>query len=137
MNKAELVDIKFAPIYDSGSSLGRDIHETKIQTFLDNDSKIKKYINKGKSEIRWISSDEKINHFEIIKKVQNKYPQKVAETIHKVLKKYKKEDIERIISQIDDSVPKNIEETELSLQRKKLIVKFVDFRIERLKEVIK
>lgn len=137
MNEAELVDIRFAPIYDNGSSLGRDIHETKIQSFLDNDSKIQKYINNGKSEIRWTANEKKINHFEIIKKVKEKYPQKVMETINKVLKKYKKEDIKGIINQIDNNIPKKIGETKLSLHRKKLIVKFVDSRIEKLKEVLK
>lgn len=137
MNKAELVDIRFAPIYDSGSSLGRDIHETKIQSFLNNDSKIQKYINNGKSEIRWTANEKKINHFEIIKRVKEKHAQKVTETINKVLKKYKKEDIESIVNQIDKNIPKNIEKTKLSLQRKELIVKFIDSRIERLKKVIK
>jgi len=137
MNKAELVDIKFSPIYDSGSSLGRDILETKIQNYLENDSKIQKYINKGKSEIRRTAKEDKINHFEIIKKVKEKYPEKVSEIINKVLNKYKKEDIEHIINQIDNDIPENIGETKLSLQRKELIVKFVDSRIERLKEIIK
>lgn len=137
MNKAELVDIRFSPIYDSGSSLGRDILETKIHNYLENDSKVQKYINNGRSEIRWTAEEKKINHFEIIKKVKERYPQKVTEIINKVLKKYKKEDIERIINQIDNNIPKNIGETKLSLQRKKLIVKFIDFRIERLKEVLK
>ena len=136
MNKAELVDIKFSPIYDSGSSLGRDIHESKIQLFLDDDSKVQKYINKGLSEIRWNSSDKKINHFEILEKVKEQYPQYVSESIQKVIKKYKNVEIEAIIKHIDENLASDIEETELSLPRKELIIKFIDFRIQRLKQLL-
>lgn len=137
MNKAELVNTRFAPIYDSGSSLGRDIDETRIDEYLSTDSKIRKYIDKGKSEIRWTEKEDKINHFEIIEKVKQKHHQKVIDTINNVLKIYKKEDIKNIINNIDNKASENIKETKLSLQRKELIIKFIDLRIERLKEILK
>ena len=136
MNKAALVHIEFSPIYDSGSSLGREISEDKIQAFLDDDNKIRKYIRKGVSEIKWEKGNKKINHFEILKKIKSKYPQQIEKRINEVLNKYNANDIETIISKIDDSIPDEFHKTKLSLQRKKLITKFIQFRVEQLKEVI-
>jgi len=135
MNKAALVDTKFAPIYDSGSSLGRDIHESKIETYLSDKKLLDKYIQNGKSEIRWTSKEDKINHFEIIRKVKDKYPEKVTETIKKVMGLYDREKVKTIVNHIDENIPDFIQQTNLSLHRKQLIVEFFDFRIKKLEKL--
>lgn len=136
MNKAELLNIAFSPIYDSGSSLGREIEEFKIQDFLNNKSKSIKYINKGTSEIKWEPNKSKINHFELLKRIHTKYPNQIKNNISSVIEKYKKEEIVQIINQIDNKIPFNLAETKLSLQRKKLMINFIDLRIEKLRSIL-
>lgn len=53
-------DLKFAPIYDSGSSLGRELDEKKVERMLSGNSEFSSYINRGKSEVRW--SNKHLSH---------------------------------------------------------------------------
>lgn len=136
MNKAELINIRFSPIYDSGSSLGREIPEEKIIEFLIDENKISKYIQNGRSEIKWGKGIKKINHFEILEKVSIKYRVQVKNKIIDVLDKYNENAIVEIIQNIDKIVPFGFEETKLSLQRKELITKFISCRVDRLKKLV-
>ena len=134
MNAASLLNIKFSPIYDSGSSLGREIPEEKIIEYIDNEEKIIKYIKSGKSEVKWDTL--KINHFELLKKIKKNYPEQVKKTINKVIEKYNSDVISNLIYNIDASISSQYQESSLSLQRKKLIIKFIELRIKSLKEVL-
>ncbi len=55
---------RFAPIYDSGSSLGRELLEDKVNLYLNSPAALSSYIDKGTSEIHW--NNKKINHYELI-----------------------------------------------------------------------
>lgn len=136
MNRDELVDIKFAPIYDSGSSLAREISEDKIHQYINDDSKVEKYINKGISEIKWEINNKKINHFELLTRIKQRYPVRVNKTITRVLSKYDENSIKNIINQIDKKIPLEFKESKLSLPRKELILKFIGFRIQKLKNIL-
>ncbi len=135
MNKAELINIEFSPIYDSGSSLGREIMEESIHEYLLNEDKIIKYIQGGRSEIKWQPNNKNINHFELLLKIKSNYQEIIEEVVSEVFIKYKKSEIEDIVNQIDNNIPEKYAETKLSLQRKKLIVKFIDQRIIMLGEL--
>ncbi len=130
-----LVNIKFSKIYDSGSSLGREIAETSISTYLNDDTLLKKYIKKGQSEVKWDGT--KINHFELLGKLKPKYGAAISTVIEKVLSNYDSAKIEAIITNIDNELPDIFQKSKLSLERKKLIRKFIQFRIEELKLVLK
>lgn len=43
----------FAPIYDSGSSMGRELSNSKIKQMLTDSVQLEAYINRGRSEIHW------------------------------------------------------------------------------------
>ena len=44
---------RFAPIYDSGSSLGRELREEKVNQMVADSIQLNAYINRGQSEIHW------------------------------------------------------------------------------------
>lgn len=134
MQASALVNLKFAPIYDSGSSLGREIPEEKIAEFLKNDEMTSKYIRNGKSEIRW--KDDKLNHFELLKYIKNKYNSHLTGTINSVINQYNPTKIKSIIDNIDKNLPEDFNKSKLSLQRKSLIYRFIDFRIQELKKIL-
>lgn len=134
MNKAEIVNIKFSPIYDSGSSLGREIAEDRIPEFLSNSNRMNQYILNGKSEVKWDKARKKINHFELLTFIRGKYKTVVKSRIEDVISNYDGKKVSDIILNIDNDIPKEFEETKLSLQRKELIIKFIDLRVNLLKE---
>jgi hypothetical protein len=69
----EVVEARFSPAFDNGTSLGYEILDEDIKTF-DRD-KIHRYISKGRHHMKWSMGSEKLNHFEFIKKYIEKYPQ--------------------------------------------------------------
>jgi len=136
MRESELINIEFAPIYDSGSSLGREISEDRLEHFLKNDNEIKKYIKKGISEIKWEIEKKNINHFDLLKMIMPKYKDYILNTIKTKFSGYNKEDLRKLIIDIDVNLPNEYEKNKLTLQRKELIIKFIIFRIEKLNEII-
>lgn len=134
LNQLNLFNYKFAPIYDSGSSLGREINESSIEQFIVNDGDTLKYISKGKSEIRW--KGEKINHFDLIKKIKPNYSDYIYKRIKETLLKYSGDFVKQMITEIDSELPEKYKENALSLHRKELIFKFINLRIDQLKKLI-
>ena len=53
LQESALINLQFSRIYDSGSSLGREIPEQNLDIYLSSDEELKKYIKKGRSEIKW------------------------------------------------------------------------------------
>lgn len=133
MDESALVNLKFAPIYDSGSSLGREISEDKLDDYLRNDELVVKYIKNGKSEIRWV--DNKLNHFDLLLSIKGKHNNHLISTINGVLSKYNAVTIKGIVDNIDKNLPEDFNKSKLSLQRKELIFKLISFRIQELKRV--
>lgn len=133
LQESALVNLQFSKIYDSGSSLGREISEENIETYLKNDADLKKYIKNGISGVRWESS--KINHFELLKLLKPKYGVLLTKTINNVISKYNSTEVQAIINQIDNELTQNFEKSKLSLQRKNLIFRFIEFRMAELKLV--
>jgi hypothetical protein len=124
----------FAPIYDSGSSLGRELTEEKVNSMLANETELTAYLNRGVSEIHW--EQEKLNHFDLITKLHGSaYNEIVCKIIDRVISKYNSEKIERIITHIDDEVPLNFQQYKLNAARKRLILKMITLRFERIKSL--
>ena len=97
--------ISFSPIYDSGSCLGREIAERKIEDYLKNPDKIIQYIDKGMSEIRW--NDSHLNLFETAQKAVNEFPD-ISKKILKKIKDFEKtKSIKNIVNQIDTNLISN------------------------------
>jgi hypothetical protein len=133
LQESQLINIKFSPIYDSGSSLGREIPEHNIHRFLNNDSEIEKYIKNGRSEVRWDGS--KINHFGLLAILKKNHESVISSIITRTLNLYNENEILSIINVIDEELPQEFNKSRLSLDRKKLIAKFIDFRIRELRRI--
>lgn len=130
LHKENMLNISFAPIYDSGSSLGRELAESKIESYLKNEAKIIKYIDNGVSEIRWES--DKINHFELLQLIMKEYNSEIKEILKEVQKKFNEENVKQLIYNIDSELTKQYGESGLSLQRKAWIFELIKNRYKKL-----
>lgn len=64
-------NVKFAPIYDNGSSLARECTEDKVRALLQNRSELDAFILRGKAEIRWQA--DKLRHFDLVEQLRKSY----------------------------------------------------------------
>ena len=124
---------RFAPIYDSGSSLGRELREEKVTQMLSDTLQLNAYINRGQSEIHWDGEHGKQKHFDLLDKIaQNGYASVISSEIKRISDKYNKEQIVQIIRHIDDSLPERFSMQKIPEKRKELLIKLITLRIERL-----
>ncbi len=120
-----------APIYDSGSSLGRELSEDKIQAMLQTDSLLESYVNRGESEIRWLT--DKSNHFELLRYLlKTDHKDHITNTILRIKNGWNQEKLAEIINNIDSQVPKVFASFMLSNYRKAFIIKLITLRSKKL-----
>jgi hypothetical protein len=124
---------EFSQIYDSGSCLGREIAERKIDDYLKDDSKIMQYIQKGYSEIRWHNTQ--ISFFDMVRNVMKEMPDVSKKILSKIIDKATNENVENIVYKIDSNLLDKQANTLLSLQRKELIIRILKHRISKLKDL--
>ena len=124
----------FAPIYDSGSSLAREITNESVNKMLANDAMINKYIKRGPAEIRWEGEPKKISHFELIKKIKGlkEYEKIVSDEIKRIESIWKEQEMISILESIDTNLPPDLSNHKLSEARKKLIIKLITLRLNKL-----
>ena len=120
----------FSQIYDSGSCLGRELSEEKVNQMLTDNTMIEAYIRKGVSEIHW--EGKKLNHFDLIQKVKMEYPEQVITTIKLAVRKFDENKVRRIVEQIDLKLPTFLEGIKLPPERKMFIIKLVTLRVKKL-----
>lgn len=126
-----------APIYDSGCCLAREYDDIKVQSI-----DIDKYIDSGKTEIRWEPDNnhsKKISHFELIKNIReyNKnYKTIIDSNIIRVLKKYDKNEIKDIVYNIDNRLSPCHSAYFLPKERKKVICDIIDKRLNKIREIV-
>jgi len=133
LRAVRLVEHIFAPIYDSGSSLGREIVDEKVNYYLTDDNMLP-YINKGKSEIHW--EGQKLNHFELINNLFIDYKDIIFEEISRVKEKFTPSEIERIVMNIDCKLPHELRDQKIPYERKNLIIKLITLRCNHLISLI-
>lgn len=122
---------RFSPIYDSGSSLGRELVEHKVESMLKNNQELEAYINRGESEIHW--ETEKPKFFKLIQNIkQSQYAPELLTILNRLKARHNKEKIETIINTIDESVPPELEFCKIPPNRKELLVILVTLRFEKL-----
>lgn len=130
-----LVLTEFSPIYDSGCCLGRELLEDKIELYLKDIQAIKAYVNKGKSEVRWDVGN-KPKHFELLENLYVVYPEVFQKVKTTLLNNYTIDKLEILIDNIDNKLPSEYQNYKLSEKRKKLMLKLVSLRIEKLISII-
>jgi hypothetical protein len=124
-----------APIYDNGSSLGRELLDGRITQLLEKPSELAAYISKGTSEIHW--NNQKVDHFGLIRQLLNSsYAEIVTKVIKRVESLFDGTKIAQIVNEIDNLVPNSLVHYKLPGNRKQLIIKMIVLRIEKLKELV-
>jgi hypothetical protein len=125
---------KMAPIYDNGSSLGRELTDDRVAELINDDTKLLKYIDNGPCELHW--NGEKLSHFNFIQKLlASSYIQNV-ERAGLFLNKWSDSCIEDIVAHIDDCLPADQAQYRIPKNRKELMIKLLTLRAKKLKEII-
>jgi hypothetical protein len=124
---------RFAPIYDSGCSFGRELDDTRVKSMLLNDAEIEKYVSKGLAEIHW--GESKISHFELISRLleDSDLRNHVKEALIRTLNLFDQKRIEDIVCSIDQPLKDMGNPNILPIERKELVVKLLTLRIEKLR----
>lgn len=129
-------NLRFAPIYDSGSSLCRECTDEKIESMLKNQAEVEGYLRKGLSEIHW--EKEKISHFDLLKNILNtSYGQKLRPIIEKVVQNYNETGLINVLNTMDVDVPEEFRGVKIPQNRKEIIIKLVSLRSQKLGELLK
>lgn len=125
----------FSPLYDNGSSLGRELSEERISEMLDKDL-ILDYVSRGKSEIHW--DGRKITHFEILSNLLNtiQYSYLVRQIIHNLIQLFNPSTVKEIIDNIDSHIPESHATFKIPNERKLLIYKIITLRLEKLRLLV-
>lgn len=126
---------KFAPIYDSGSSLGRELTEERIGKMLNNPQMIDAYINRGTSELHW-GDKKKKPHLELLQLIKKEEGTTTLGKAADFLKGWQGELVHDIVHQIDQVLPPVHGFYKLSSIRKELIFKLLTLRFERITNII-
>lgn len=130
----DVQEAKFAPIYDSGSCLGREVTDCKVQQMIRDPQMLEAYVNKGVAEIRW--DGPKLNHFDLIRKLHAGYAEFITDEINKVIQNFDEQIITRIVYNIDMQLPEELFQHKLPGNRKEFISKMIILRFEKLKEIL-
>jgi hypothetical protein len=126
---------RFAPIYDSGCSFGRELEDERVKQLLENDQEIEKYITKGLAEIHWDGN--KIGHFELIVKLISLTELKsfILEIIKKVIEQFDSEKLEKLVLEIDKELIDSGNTNSFPKERKDLVLKLLTLRFNKLREI--
>lgn len=129
-------NIRFAPIYDNGSSLCRECTPDKIESMLKNKGELDAYLKKGLAEIHW--EQEKISHFDLINRIlDTSFNEQTRLIIKKVVKNYNETDLVAIMADIDAGLPEAHFAVKIPQNRKEIITKLVSLRAQKLSDLIK
>ena len=120
----------YSPIYDSGSCLGRELEDEKVDLMLGDEMMLTAYINKGLAEIRW--EGPKLKHFDLIERIKSEYAEVVKNTIQNILDLFNEQNIRKIVIDIDKNLPIELKQHKLPNNRKELIIKMITLRIKKL-----
>lgn len=128
-------ETRYAPIYDSGCSFGRELDDERITLMLNDEMELQKYVSKGLAEIHWNTT--KISHFALVENLikDSKLKEMVLATLNRALKNFDKQRVEFIVSAIDADLLKQGYPNGLPSERKVFIVKLLALRIRRLSEI--
>lgn len=127
--------MRLSPLYDNGSSLGREIDESIIKDMIERREEMDGYICRGRPDIK--VRENKVTFLETIECLCYDYLDQMRGILQRLEERYSREEIENIIFGIDqakeiEQVPK---ELRLSNERKKFIITIITERIERILDI--
>jgi hypothetical protein len=126
---------RFAPIYDSGCSFGRELDDEKVSQMLTSEQEIQKYVAKGLAEIHWKSN--KISHFELVQRLLETQDLKdsVLNSLKRVIEQFDYQIVEQIVINIDKEIIALGNSNFLPKERKELVLKLLTLRLDKLREI--
>lgn len=123
----------FAPLFDNGSSLVRELTEQRIETLLKNEKELSSYIIKGKAEIHW--NGNKLSHFQLLEKLlHTDYRRIILQYVERTKRSFNADGIQKIVQTIDELLPQSHNNYRLPSRRKELITKLITLRAQKLFE---
>lgn len=126
----------FAPIYDSGSSMGRELTDAKVLQMLTDNVQLEAYVKRGQSEIHWEGERGKQKHLELISKISRSgYKDTVQEIIDNIRMKHDASAIADIINKVDECLPEEHSSLKIPQGRKDFLIKLVSLRFSKLFEL--
>ncbi len=133
--RLQLINLeRVAPVYDSGSSLARELSDERVRQLLENEPLLQRYVDGGLSELHW--NNKKLSHFDLIGEMLNSSYIEGVRKAAEFLTRFRPEKSQEIIQTIDDCVPDAWKDYRLPQSRKDLICKLVTLRAEKLKKLI-
>lgn len=123
-------EMKWSPLYDNSSSLCAYVKEQQIKSYLGKDKVrwLSLVDTKSKSLIRCTAEDEsRPTHLEVLKYIKDNYYEETYKFVEKIIFLMTEEKISVIL--------KKYLETELSEDRKELIMKYLLWKVEKMKKV--
>lgn len=127
-----------APIYDSGSSLGREYTDLELQEMLEEKGRVKftRFIEKGYPDIQ-IEPNKHLTFLECIRLLCFDHPEDMRQIYEQNLKNLSYEKIEEMLQTVDQPARGVIpEELCLSNIRKEFLYNLIYERTERIKSII-
>jgi hypothetical protein len=127
---------KFAPIYDSGSSLGRELSPEKIDSLIQSKDDLEHYTNNGMSEMHW--ENRKVNHFELLNHLlKTNHRSDLLMIIENIKAKFNFNQLSNFINSIDEEVPESLTKYKIPKSRKEFIIKLITLRMEKIIALVK
>jgi hypothetical protein len=126
---------RFAPIYDSGCSFGRELDDERVRLMLNDEKEIQKYIFNGLAEIHWESK--KITHFELVNKLLEREGLKefILDSLKRITEQFDPSKVEQIVINIDNEIIGLGNSNFLPMERKELVLKLLTLRSNKLMEI--
>jgi hypothetical protein len=124
----------FAPIYDSGSSLVRELTDERVEQLLQDEVALEKYINNGSAELHWDKI--KLTHFQLIENLVNSSYIETIRNAAAFLSKWDDAMISVIMNDLDKDLPEAWNVYRIPESRKQLIIKIVSLRTKKLKDLL-
>lgn len=131
-----------SPIYDSGCCLGREFSDENIRLRLNDSASFDGFIRKSQAELRRDEQPtKKCTHYELLQFIMDSsesYRTFITNKIKDICNLYNLEQLEIIINNIERDIPEKVKSRcKLSDERKQFIIKVIDTRIGKLKDLIK
>jgi len=126
---------RFAPIYDSGCSFGRELDDERLKQMLNNEQEIQKYVAKGLAEIHWGSN--KVSHFELVNRLLEIEGLKdsVLDSLKRIIERFDIKRVEQIVLNVDKEIIDLGNSNIFPKERKELVLKLLTLRFKKLGEI--
>lgn len=124
-----------APIYDSGSSLGRELTEERIVQHLNNPEQMMRYIGRSTADIA-VKAGGGRSVFEYLPSFIKQYHDRLIPRFHQLMQT-KSEELRSVIFDVDRDIVGSVPiEYRLSEERKELIYQLIIERIRRINKAV-